>query len=63
MWKDDRYSLDAEWIEQFKDDNDWWQQQTIEREEYEHYEFVRTLLLATLIAIYKELETVEGKLQ
>jgi len=42
------------------DDNDWWQQQDAEREEAE---FIRTLLLATLIAIYKELETVEGKLQ
>ena len=42
------------------DDNDWWQQQDAEREEAE---FIRTLLLATLIAIYKELESTERKLQ
>ena len=50
------------WDDDFSwgDDDDWWQQQDNERE---HYEFVRTLLLATLIAIYKELENVDGKLQ
>lgn len=42
------------------DDNDWWQQQDVEREEAE---FIRTILLATLIAVYKELENVERKLQ
>lgn len=42
------------------DDNDWWQQQDAEREEAE---FIRTILLATLIAVYKELETVNRKLQ
>ena len=42
------------------DDNDWWQAQDAEREEAE---FIRTLLLATLIAVYKELENVERKLQ
>lgn len=42
------------------DDNDWWQQQDAEREEAE---FIRTLLLATLITVYKELENVERKLQ
>jgi len=42
------------------DDNDWWQQQDAEREEAE---FIRTLLLATLIAVYKELESTERKLQ
>ena len=42
------------------DDNDWWQQQDAEREEAE---FIRTLLLATLIAVFKELETVNRKLQ
>jgi hypothetical protein len=42
------------------DDNDWWQQQDAERQEYE---FIRTLLLATLIAVYKELEATERKLQ
>lgn len=41
------------------DDNDWWQHQDAEREEAE---FVRTILLATLIAVYKELETIERKL-
>jgi hypothetical protein len=50
------------WDDDFSwgDDDDWWQQQDNERE---HHEFVRTLLLATLIAIYKELENVNGKLQ
>ena len=42
------------------DDNDWWQQQDAELEEAE---FIRTILLATLIALYKELENVERKLQ
>lgn len=42
------------------DDNDWWQQQDSERQEYE---FIRTILLATLIAVFKELEATERKLQ
>ena len=42
------------------DDSDWWQQQDAERQEYE---FIRTLLLATLIAVFKELEATERKLQ
>jgi len=42
------------------DDADWWQQQDAEREEYE---FIRTILLATLIAVYKQLEATERKLQ
>ena len=42
------------------DDDSWWQQQDAEREEAE---FIRTLLLATLVCIYKELETIDRKLQ
>jgi hypothetical protein len=42
------------------DDADWWQQQDSERQEYE---FIRTILLATLIAVFKELEATERKLQ
>ena len=51
MWNDEMPTYD---------DNDWWQQQDAEREEAE---FIRTLLLATLITVYKELENVERKLQ
>ena len=42
------------------DDDSWWQKHDAEREEAE---FIRTILLATLIAIYKELESTERKLQ
>ena len=44
------------------DDDSWWQQQD-EQAVREEAEFIRTLLLATLIAIYKELENVNGRLQ
>lgn len=44
------------------DDDTWWQSQD-EQAVREEAEFIRTLLLATLIAIYKELENVNGRLQ
>ena len=44
------------------DDDNWWQSQN-EQAVREEAEFVRTLLLATLIAIYKELENVDKRLQ
>lgn len=44
------------------DDHDWWQAQD-EQAVREEAEFIRTLLLATLIAIYKELENVNRNLQ
>jgi hypothetical protein len=44
------------------DDHDWWQAQD-EQAVREEAEFIRTILLATLIAIYKELENVNRNLQ
>ena len=44
------------------DEDDWWQAQD-EQAVREENEFIRTILLATLIAVYKELETTERKLQ
>lgn len=44
------------------DDDNWWQAQD-EQMVREEAEFVRTILLATLIAIYKELESTDRKLQ
>jgi len=45
--RDDEFSWD--------DDHDWWQAQD-EQAVREENEFIRTLLLATLLCIYKELE-------
>jgi hypothetical protein len=44
------------------DDDNWWQAQD-EQAVREEAEFIRTLLLATLIAIYKELENADKRLQ
>lgn len=44
------------------DEDTWWQAQD-EQAVREEHEFIRTILLATLIAIYKELESTDRKLQ